>query len=279
MTTNLALRVMTAVLGIPLTLWAVERGGWLLFALALVIGIVALLEFYALARSRASIGNAREGIALFVIGLLLVQNAAPWSWFVVLVGAAALVILILAQMRGDVSWDMAGWRALATVGGALYVGLPLMAMLRLRVAGNHGALWLLLVLVLTWVTDSASYFAGRFFGKRMLAPRISPKKTIEGALGGWLGGMLAGYLVLRIGGQFSSLLVPLLILAPLMAIIGDLWESSLKRYFQSKDSSLVGFNLFPGHGGVLDRIDSLLFVAPVVVLYLAATTTVFQTGA
>ena len=276
---NLTLRMMTAALGVPLTLFLVGLGGWALFGLALVVGVIALLEFYALARGRASQGSARAGVALLVLSLLLAQNASPWSWFVVLVGVASVVSMLLVRMRGTAGWRMAGWQALATVGGALYVGFPLVAMLRLRMAATDGALWLLLVLALTWVTDSASYFAGRAFGKRALAPRISPKKTCEGALGGWLGGSLAGYLVLQLGGQFTYSLIPLLILAPLSAILGDLWESGLKRYFQSKDSGLTGFNLFPGHGGVLDRVDSLLFVAPTVVLYLAVTTTVFQAGA
>ena len=276
---NLTLRIMTAALGVPVTLILVGLGGWALFGLALVIGVIALLEFYAFARGRASQGSAREGMAsCFVLSLLLAQNASHWSWFVTLVGLVTVVSVILARMRGAAGWRMAGWRALATVGGALYVGLPLVVMLRLRMAATDGALWLLLVLALTWVTDSASYFAGRAFGKRALAPRISPKKTREGALGGWLGGTLAGYLVLQLGGQFTYSLIPLLILAPLSAILGDLWESGLKRYFQSKDSGLAGLNLFPGHGGVLDRVDSLLFVAPTVVLYLAAATTVFRAG-
>ena len=184
---NLTLRIMTAALGVPVTLILVGLGGWALFGLALVIGVIALLEFYAFARGRASQGSARVGVALLVLSLLLAQNASHWSWFVALVGLVTMISVILARVRGAAGWRMAGWRALATVGGALYVGLPFVVMLRLRMAATDGALWLLLVLALTWVTDSASYFAGRAFGKRALAPRISPKKTREGAPR-WLAG-------------------------------------------------------------------------------------------
>ena len=275
---NLKLRFITALIGIPLTLVLIYLGDWALFGLALLIGAVAILEFTALMRGKFPQSFVQFGMPLMIIFLLLAQAGAHWSWFFVLLFVVISMILLLTLVRSDVDRKQGIWHALITVGGVLYVGLPLVAMLRLRMAASNGAFWLLLVLVLTWATDSFSYFSGRLLGKRMLAPQISPKKTIEGALGGWLGGSIAGIFTLQVGNQFKYEYLPLVLLAPIMAIIGDLWESSLKRYFQSKDSRLVAFNLFPGHGGVLDRIDSLLFVAPTTVLYLAVTTSVFQPG-
>lgn len=275
---NLKLRFITAMIGIPLTLVLIHLGGWALFGLALLTGVVATLEFTALIRGRYPHSFVHFGVPLIIIFLLLAQVGAHWSWFVVLLAVIIFMILLLTLVRGDYDRIQGSLHALITVGGVIYVGLPLVAMLRLRMAGSNGAFWLFLVLVLTWVTDSMSYFVGRKMGKRLLAPRISPKKTIEGALGGWVVGLIVGVVILEIGNLLSLTLLPLLGLVPLAAILGDLWESSLKRYFQSKDSRLVAFNLFPGHGGVLDRIDSLLFVAPTVVLYLAATTSVFQPG-
>ena len=275
---NLKLRFITAMIGIPLTLVLIHLGGWTLFGLALLTGVVATLEFTTLIRGRYPQSFVHFGVPLIIIFLLLAQVGAHWSWFVVLLAVIIFMILLFTLVRGDYDRIQGSLHAMITVGGVMYVGLPLVAMLRLRMAGSNGAFWLFFVLVLTWVTDSMSYFVGRKMGKRLLAPRISPKKTIEGALGGWVVGLVAGVMILEIGNLLSLTLLPLLVLVPLAAILGDLWESSLKRYFQSKDSRLVAFNLFPGHGGVLDRIDSLLFVAPTVVLYLAATTSVFQPG-
>ena len=275
---NLTKRFLTAAVGIPVTLWFVVSGGWSIFLLALVIGIIALLEFYSIAQVNESFPGRYFGCAILFLCLLFVRYGVAWSWFVLLMLGSLILALIQVAIGDQVVRNQALKRAATLVCGAAYIGLPLAALLGLRLWATDGALWLLLVLVLTWATDSFSYFSGRWLGKRLLAPRISPKKTIEGALGGWLGGSFAGLFTLQLGNQLKLEYLPLIILAPFVAIIGDLWESGLKRYFQSKDSRLVGFNLFPGHGGVLDRIDSLLFVAPTVVLYLSVTTAIFRPG-
>jgi phosphatidate cytidylyltransferase len=161
----------------------------------------------------------------------------------------------------------------ATVLAPVYLGLPLGALAALRgdlgaegtrsyltSSTTDGRLVVLLLLAVIVVSDSAQYYTGRAFGRRPLSPAISPKKTVEGAIGGVVFGTLATV----IGGHyvFAS---PLWILAllgaaiSLLGIVGDLFESLLKRSAGIKDSS----NLIPGHGGVLDRIDSWLFAAPV----------------
>jgi phosphatidate cytidylyltransferase len=141
----------------------------------------------------------------------------------------------------------------------LYVGLPLGAMAAIR--REHGAMMLLLLLATTIVSDTAQFYAGRTFGRRPLAPRISPKKTIEGAVAG----LVAGSLVLPLAAPATLVAAPAwllwligLVLAGL-GIAGDLFESLIKRSVGVKDSSA----LIPGHGGVLDRVDSLLFAAPI----------------
>ncbi|MCY4010348.1 MAG: phosphatidate cytidylyltransferase [Anaerolineaceae bacterium] len=275
---NLQLRIITALIGIPVTVLLVVLGGWALFALAAVVAVVASMEFTALLRGRCSKQPPFLGALLTLILLGLTQWSAPWSWYLWWVALAAASHVFHHWLRGEKGWHTMGRCTLSSLAGVVYVGLPILAMLHLREAGNSDAFWLILVLVLTWATDSFSYLAGRVFGNRLLAPRISPKKTIEGVLGGWLGGSVAGYVALQLSGQYAVIYLPLILFAPPVAVFGDLWESAMKRYFQSKDSRLAGFNLFPGHGGVLDRIDALLFVAPTVVLYLMATRTVLVAG-
>ena len=147
----------------------------------------------------------------------------------------------------------------ATLFAPVYIGLPLGALAAIRAAsGGREAVGLLALGII--VSDSAQYYTGRAFGRRPLAPTISPKKTIEGAIGG----VVIATAVMAVAGRyvFSS---PIWILALLgaaismLGIVGDLFESLLKRSAGVKDSS----NLIPGHGGVLDRIDSWLFAAPV----------------
>jgi phosphatidate cytidylyltransferase len=151
--------------------------------------------------------------------------------------------------------------AAATVFAPIYIGLPLGALAAVRLdsfGGGRAAVLLLLIVIV--VSDSAQFYTGRAFGRRPLAPAISPNKTVEGAIGG----VVFGTLAMAVGGRWV-LAAPLWALAllgvviSLLGIVGDLFESLLKRSAGVKDSS----HLIPGHGGVLDRIDSWLFAAPV----------------
>jgi phosphatidate cytidylyltransferase len=146
----------------------------------------------------------------------------------------------------------------ATLFAPIYIGLPLGALAAVRQIGGREAVGLLALAII--VSDSGQYYTGRAFGRRPLAPSISPKKTMEGAIGGVVVATLAMMIVGRY--VFTSPLWLLALLGAaiaLLGIVGDLFESLLKRSAGVKDSS----NLIPGHGGVLDRIDSWLFAAPV----------------
>ena len=146
----------------------------------------------------------------------------------------------------------------------LYVGLPLGAAAWIRTVAGAGPLTWLVVVIAT--SDSAQYYTGRAFGRRKLAPLVSPAKTVEGAIGGLAAGAIAGAAVgaywLPAPGLFPAALLGAALAA--IGIFGDLFESMLKRSAGVKDSS----HLIPGHGGVLDRIDSYLFAAPFYYLYL-----------
>jgi phosphatidate cytidylyltransferase len=183
-----------------------------------------------------------------LIAAALIGAAVGGTVFAVLVAAVATAMFYewTRITRGwGIPWYMAGF---------FYAVLPALALLWVR---ERGGLDLLIwVFIVTWSTDIGAYFAGRKFGKRKLAPSISPKKTVEGLYGGIAAAaVLGGAWVLAMG-----LAKPLLIAAPLFAIAaqgGDLFESALKRRAGVKDSS----NFLPGHGGVLDRLDGLVPVA------------------
>jgi phosphatidate cytidylyltransferase len=156
---------------------------------------------------------------------------------------------------------------LISVFGPIYLGLPLgfIALIRNDFNGNEAIWWVVLICLGTWGADTGGYFFGRFFGKHKLAPKISPKKTVEGAIGGivtaTIGVVLVGGLALSIPLYWT---IPLGIILAIASILGDLFESWMKRRFDTKDSG----KLIPGHGGLLDRIDSFLAVSLVTYLFI-----------
>jgi len=176
---------------------------------------------------------------------------------VLMTAVVALAALTLTVWNGS-SRDALGLAA-ASLFPSLYLGLPIGAMIAVREIRGRDALFLLMLTVV--ISDTAQYYSGRAFGRRPLAPAISPKKTVEGALGG----LLFGALGLIVAGSWWLPEVPIALRAALGAMIvalgiaGDLFESMLKRSAGMKDSSA----LIPGHGGILDRIDALLFAAPI----------------
>jgi phosphatidate cytidylyltransferase len=173
-----------------------------------------------------------------------------------LAGFVAIGALTLTTWRGE--RDAVG-RASAAVFPMLYLGLPIGAMVAIRALHGREALFLMMLTVM--VSDTAQYYSGRAFGRRPLAPAISPKKTIEGAIGGFVVGtaFFAALGAWWLPAIPAALRVGLGLALVALGIAGDLFESMLKRSAGVKDSS----SLIPGHGGVLDRIDALLFAAPV----------------
>ncbi len=267
---NLAVRVAVAVVAIPAILFVCWRGGLWLFGFVLAISTFGLYEYVRLIAPRY---NLQRGwtFLLFSVGIPLVVH-----WY----GEAALAPAVLATFAVlSLALVGTGQPVNAVLGlgvaflGIIYVPLLSSFLLLVRslpavttVAVTAGGRWLILLFVAIWSCDTAAYFVGRRFGKHKLAPVISPNKTIEGAIGGLLGGMLAAYLC---QGTFfrEALLKDALVVGVIIGVfgqLGDLVESMLKRDAQVKDSSAI----IPGHGGVLDRFDSLLFTLPFVYYYL-----------
>jgi len=179
-----------------------------------------------------------------------------------LTGALALsvaVVFLLLILQGDAQAGLRDW--LWAVGGVAYVGFLGAHMVLLRDLDDDGD-WVFVAVFATFAADTAAYFVGRAIGSRQITPAISPGKTLEGSVAGFIAGVPAVFgLVWLTGIDVDELeLLPLALLLPLVAIVGDLAESLIKRGAGVKDAS----ELVPGHGGLLDRLDSLLFTAPLV---------------
>ncbi len=249
-------RVLSALVLIPLVLAALWLAPhWWFVAL---LGAVLVLGFIEYARLSAASGLDIPVVLSCTAALATcVAFASPEALIGVALMAAFVAVGIVAVGRSQPGPQVLGSVA-AALFPSLYLGLPIGTMAAIR--ADYGREGLLLMLVAVWVSDSAQYYAGRMFGRRLLSPTISPKKTVEGAVGGLVFGTAAvailGHWWLpavsttwRVG--VGAVLVGL-------GIAGDLFESLLKRSAGVKDSS----TLIPGHGGVLDRIDALLFVSP-----------------
>lgn len=230
-------------------------------AVALVLVVLGVGEYAGLARASDLTVPVVPAAAAAVLTCLSFSSSLPAAVAalpldVVLMSAfVALGALVVAAWRGG--RDAVG-SAAATLASPIYLGLPLGALVAVR--ETHGAAALFLLMCTVMVSDTAQYYTGRAFGRRLLSPRISPKKTVEGAIGG----VVAGVLVLAVAGHWwlpamaPAFRVVLGLALVALGIVGDLFESALKRGAGVKDSSA----LIPGHGGVLDRIDALLFAAP-----------------
>ena len=244
--------------------WAGAPWFSLLTAAAASLGA---LEFYRLAEEREARPEVVLGIGwtLFLI-ISGHQGGSLTMWALLGGGAAAFAWHQLGRLRSLWGAPSLGFRDAMrdygyTAAGAIYLGLPLSLALVLR-AEVQGLEWILIVLLGTFATDTGAFFTGRAIGRRPLAPSISPGKTQEGAVGGFLAGVgavmaLAALLDLPLSIPESAVLGALVAVA---GQVGDLVESKIKRSAGAKDAG----GLIPGHGGILDRLDSVVFVIIVV---------------
>lgn len=248
-------RVLSALVLIPLVGAVVYVGGWLFTLTLILVALLAGYEYLALL-THLDLRPTRLIALLYVA--VAIADAALASYEMIGWATWALVALGLAieVFHSNRPGSLLSWAA--SVAGAIYIGLGLSHFVHLR-ALPLGIGWVGLALVGTWVSDSGAYFVGRRWGQRKLAPQVSPNKTWEGVVGGLLTGIptvwLIAWLALDMPHWQGLVLGIVLVVA---ATLGDLAESVVKRQAGVKDSS----DLIPGHGGMLDRVDSLLFVAP-----------------
>ncbi len=260
------LRIASALVLVPLVVALVIYGshGLLLLALGL-LGSLCLYEYFALVKRMGVPGQPWLGHLAFwavLVGFELDLMPATAVCPVVLIAA----FLAAMWSRGPMRERTLGM--MATLFGVFYLASTLLPAIRVRFefGARRGLEWMLILLAVVWIGDTAAMFAGKAFGRTPFSPRISPKKTNEGAAAGLLGGLVAAFILQRL--VFTDLprlhVLSASVVMGVFAQLGDLAESLLKRAAETKDSS----RLIPGHGGVLDRVDSLLFAFPVLYIYL-----------
>jgi phosphatidate cytidylyltransferase len=275
----MGLRILTAAVLIPIVVALVWWGPpWLLAAIAAVIAILALAEFFTLG-DRVGLRAFRKWTMACTAGLFYAQFCAgaveirSVSFDIALVRrnvgvSLSLEALLLIFIFGAVAIGLATRRPIQEVlsaiaissAGLLFVALPFSYLVRIDEIERFGRELVLFTLVLIWAGDMLAYFVGRFLGRVPMAPALSPKKTWEGAFANLVASLLVGFLFARwMGVEILGMLV-IAALANVAGQIGDLIESAYKRGAAVKDSG----GLVPGHGGVFDRVDSLILAAPVV---------------
>lgn len=272
-----AQRVGVAAIGVPVAVGAVYAGGWILALLLAGIAALAAIEFFRMAATkgaRALMGMGAAAAAAFPLLAAVapergVGGSAFW-WLIVLLALLLLVAAIWVRgTEGDPLLSTS-----VTLFGAIYTGGLLAHAVFLRHLPPPHDPWAGTALVfapvlLTWSSDTFAYFAGRQWGRRKLIPKVSPGKTVEGFLGALIGTTLiaVGYaeILRQVAGYTLTTGEALLlgIVISLAAQLGDLAESLLKRDAGVKDSG----SLLPGHGGVLDRMDSLFFTLPIAYMF------------
>lgn len=265
------LRIIVAVVAIPFFIGATLYGGWYFFVLVLAIMLLGLYEALDISRRKNTLPQTAPSFLFCAgTGFIFYHDAfdflLPWIMLFIL----TVMVIELFRNQGSALLNIS-----TTVFSAFYVTFMIGSMILLRniseLGEYAGAQLVFLVFLGIWACDTFAYYGGKFFGNRKFFERVSPKKTWEGAVTGFFGALIGVWLVRFLyeiyGISFSISLIQTLIIgvfAGTFGQLGDLAESLLKRDAQIKDSS----SLIPGHGGVLDRFDSMMFVGPATYAYI-----------
>jgi len=274
---ELANRLIVAAVGLPIAVLIIYLGGWYLGILMAIASGISASEYYSLAVMRGSKPLSWIGIPV-AVSLPLIATLYPNYYdfvslaFGFVIGATLLALIMVIWIRWPEDQPLTA--VAITISGALYTGGTLSFWILLRALPEqgsdtatafHGAILLIFPIWVTWIGDSFAYGIGTLFGKSKLMESVSPNKTIIGSFGGILGSMIVGalyaWLWLSDVPVYGLSIIGAVVLSLFIAVIGqlgDLAESVLKREVGVKDSS----NLLPGHGGALDRLDSLYFTIP-----------------
>jgi len=257
-------RWLTAIIAVPILIVLIGPGPrWLFYSVICAAALVGLMEYYAIASPRLpkSVLWLTGLLTCLLFAALYLRQIMFVPAIILLCALVPMTSFLLTDPRRHVSEDLG--KALF---GPVYAALPL-ALLILIDLRPTGPIWIFFLLTVVFAGDTGSFYFGRLLGRHKLYEAVSPNKTWEGAIGGLVASALAGSLFIRLIGP-CALSLKALILVVILSVsaqVGDLCESMLKRYHGVKDSGFI----LPGHGGILDRIDGLLFAIPVLYVYLS----------
>jgi phosphatidate cytidylyltransferase len=247
-------RIVVALVGLPVVLGIVWLGGWWLFAVALVGGLMALHELYVMGRGlRPIVLGGYVGLVLTLLGVQL----GDVTW---MLGGMFATVLVAFVLYGFSDARPSATAAISlTLLGVVWVGGGLGCLMLLRGIPEDGRLVIFTVLIAVFADDTAAYFVGRTIGRHKMAPRISPGKSWEGFVGGTIAAMAVAFFAMYDQGYLTDLeALALGATVAFSSTLGDLFESAIKRDLGVKDSGRV----LAGHGGMLDRVDSILWAGP-----------------
>lgn len=267
-------RILTAFIGIPIAVYVINYGEWLFATAVLVLTLLAWHEFYTMLQNKSIKVFYSLGILIniFILGCAWLGNSEE----VVIVIFISTLLAMLKIVTSGTKFTVVD--AAFSLLGISYIGMSFAHLILLRYTDSSvylmtswgelsaGAAYVWLAFVGTWASDTFAFFIGSYFGRHKLCLTISPNKTIEGALGGMLGSIIA---IVILGILFKLPISHSAIMGILVGIaapVGDLVESAIKRFAEVKDSGQI----LPGHGGILDRFDSILFTVPTIYYYMHA---------
>ncbi|MGC8899966.1 MAG: phosphatidate cytidylyltransferase [bacterium] len=267
---ELSKRILTAIVGIPILIFTLIKGGYFLLTLIILITIIGLWEFFRIMEIK---GYKPIKIPGYISGIIIICSSYfLWNYSIV-VSIVLLLILFTGLFEKDNSSALSGTGV--TVFGVLYLAGLLSFALQLRninlfllknnISDKTGIYAVFFPIAVIFISDTGAYFVGRAYGKRRVAPSISPKKSWEGVGGGIIASLIAGCTIWEIAPGIFPLkhVLILSVILSIAGLVGDLVESRIKRDAGVKDSGTI----FPGHGGVMDRVDALLFGLPIAYIY------------
>ena len=254
-------RIISSIVSLPILLAIIYFGTPFHFFLLLEFAIfIGLYEFYRMIE-KGGLGCYKW--AGIILGILLSAAIFKGTYINLVIAASVILLFIIRIFEGNTSDNTFSYVS-NTIFGIVYVSFLMSYLGVIRASGDNGRELIFFVLLITWMGDTTAYYGGKGFGKHKLAPAISPKKTVEGAIIGLIGSIV-GAIIAKSWFLDISILNAIAagILIGVFGQFGDLSESIIKRNLQVKDSG----GIIPGHGGILDRVDSLLFSAPVFYYY------------
>ncbi|WP_066830666.1 phosphatidate cytidylyltransferase [Rufibacter ruber] len=266
---NLQLRLLAGIIGGAVFIGAIFWSAWTFFLLFLVLTVLGLLEFYRLLAGKGYQPNKALGVLLglelYVMFFWVKYGGLDPQWLYLLLPLMAFTLVAELYRKKEHPFENIAFTLL----GVLYIAVPF-ALLHVLAFWPERYSWQIIlgVMFLIWASDTGAYAAGKTFGKHKLFPRISPGKTWEGWAGGVVLSLVVGWVLSLVYFDLSlELWLGMAVLVAVFGVLGDLVESMLKRNLGVKDSG----TLIPGHGGILDRFDSLILVVPFLVAFLELT--------